>query len=147
MHGRCWNMLWREAGWLALGLALAGCGRESATLQSAERIHTAFLTALRDNDRQQVRDLFVDDDTRDEQVHHALSEIQSEMEGVHGAFPTGGHLSDVQVMRIENRGAGKRAWSRWQYANRPVCHQADLTRTPQGWRVVAFNVTTEGCTP
>ena len=139
--------LWRGGPWLTLGLALllAACGGTSA--QSPEQVPQAWVLALRDNDREQALALFADSQFKEFQVQPALSTVQNEMHRPVGTFGTGGPLISVRAVRMEDRGAGKRGWSRWQYAREELCHLTDLSQTPQGCRVVYFNLTTEPCAP
>ena len=111
-------------------------------------MHSAFLLALRNNDREGVLALTVDD----QQAPRAdafLRMVQRYMysTATEGPYATGGKLLDIRVTGIEDRGAGKRGWSAWQYARKTVCHIADLQQTPAGWRVTDFNITAEECVP
>jgi hypothetical protein len=139
--------VWYVFPWLTLGLALllAACGGVSA--RSAEQVHAAWLAALQANDREQALALFADTQFKELQVQPALNTVQNEMHRPVGPFGRGGPLLSVRAVRMEDRGAGKRGWSRWQYANEELCHITDLTLTPQGWRVVDFNLTTDPCAP
>ena len=130
---------------LALGLALvvAGCGRQNA--RSPEQVHAVWLEALRTNDREQALAVFADTPFKEMQVQSALTMVQNELHRPVGTFGSGGALVSMRAVKLEDRGAGKRGWSRWQYAREELCHITDLTQTPQGWRVVAFNLTAAAC--
>ena len=154
-HVHHWNGLRRGCAWLTLivMLALAGCGRQRAPAPavaaptSPEEVHAAFLAALRANDREQVMTLTVDD----QQAARAetwLRMIQTYMHSTttEGPHATGGNLSAVEVVKLDDRGVARRGWSRWAYARKTICHVADLTQTSQGWRVTSFHTTTEACT-
>ncbi len=122
-----------------LAITLAACS--GGTAQSATEVHEAFLTALRTNDREGVLALTV----ADQQALRAdswLGMMQPYLfsTSTEGPYATGG-LTDVQAVRIEDRGTGKRAWSRWQYVKTTTCHITDLSTTPDGWRVVDYNLT------
>ena len=105
--------LWRACPWVMLGLALllAACGQASA--QTPEQVHLAWLEALRTNDREQALALFADSQFKELQVQPALSTVQNEMHRPVGTFGTGGPLISVWAVWMEDRGAGKRGWSRW----------------------------------
>jgi len=160
MHGSNKAMVRRAGTALVLGLALAltacggghsdGSGSVEQAPQSAEAVHAAFLTALRANNRAQVLALTV----TDQQISRAdefLQRVRSYMDTTisSGPYATGGNLSDVQVIGIEDQGAAKHAWSRWQYAKKAICHETELTQTPAGWRVLEFYVpgSDARCTP
>ncbi len=133
---------------LLLALALTACGGRGDAAQSVDEVHTALLLALRNNDREGVLVLTVED----QQAPRAdafLRMVQRYMysTATEGPYATGGTLLDVRVTGIEDRGAGKRGWSAWQYARKTVCHIADLQQTPAGWRVTDFNITAEECVP
>ena len=148
-----WKTLRHLATWLTLGLApvLAACGGggESASAQhgaaatphSAEQVHEAYLAALRNNNREQVLALTVDDQQAT-RADEALRMVQSYMysKTTTGPYATGGNLSHVRVVKIEDQGTVKRVWSLWQYARKAVCHATELTQTSQGWRVLEFYV-------
>ncbi len=143
MHdNRSWPTRWYRAAALAgvLGITLMACGGASG--ESATEIHDRWLTALRTNDRTQALALFAETAYRDTAVDSKLRMMQAY---IHSTLTTGPHatggLVDVQAVRIEDRGAGKRAYSRWQYVKRTECHATDLTSTPEGWRVVDYNLT------
>ncbi|MDQ5850858.1 MAG: hypothetical protein M3380_02075 [Chloroflexota bacterium] len=154
-----WNSPHCASAWLTLivVLVLAGCGGQHpddpaggavAAPISAEEVHTAFLVALRANNREQVIALTVDD----QQAARAetwLRIVQSYMHSTatEGPYATGGNLSAVEVVKVDERGAARRGWSRWAYARKAICHIADLAQTPEGWRVTSFHTTTEACTP
>ena len=135
------------ATWLTLGLmlVLTACGGSddgaAAAPRSAEQVHAAYLAALRANNREQALALTIDDQ-QEIRVDEALRMVQSYMysKATTGPYATGGDLSDVQVVKIEDRGTATHAWSRWQYARKAVCHETALTQTSQGWRVAEFYV-------
>ena len=141
------------AAWFTLGLVLVltacGGGRQSASAQygaaatrhSAEQVHAAYLVALRNNNREQVLALTVDDQQAI-RADEALRMVQSYMYSTTttGPYATGGNLSDVRVVKIEDQGTVTHAWSLWQYARKAVCHETALTQTSQGWRVTEFYV-------
>ncbi len=144
---------------LTLVLALTACGGgdtsaraggSEAAVGSAEATHAAFLAALRTNNREQVLALTVDDQQA-QRADEFLQRVQSYMDSTttEGPYATGGQLSDVHVTRLEDRVTATYAWSRWQYARKAVCHETELTQTPQGWRVLEFYVpgSDEHCTP
>ena len=62
-----------------------------------------------------------------------------------GPYVTGGALRRVEVEPLVAQAAGRQGRSRWLYPSRTVCYRAELASTTAGWRVAAFNVTTEGC--
>ena len=143
---------------LALVVALTACGSgdpgaragDGEAAGSAETTHAAFLAALRANNREQVLALTVDDQQA-QRADEFLQRVQSYMDSTitEGPYATGGQLLDVRLTRLEDRGAATHAWSRWQYARKAVCHETELTQTPQGWRVLEFYVpgSDEHCTP
>jgi hypothetical protein len=106
------------------------------------------LEALRNNDREQVLALLADTQGKEIHAHAALSVIQEEMNRPVGDFGVGGPLLSVRATRMEDRGAGKQAWSRWQYAKEAKCHRTDLSQTKAGWQVTDFNLANrEDCGP
>ena len=126
-------------------LLLMACGGQ--TPRSAEQVHAAWLEALRNNDRERALALLADTPAKEIHLHAALTMIQNEMHRPVGQFGFGGPLLSVRATHMEDRGAGKQGWSRWQYAKEEMCHVTDLSQTPQGWRVVDFNLTTQACGP
>ncbi len=153
MQRRFWTYLlmwWRALPRLGLllVLALTGCGGRGGGEQGVEEVHSAFLLALRNNDREGVLALTVDDQQA-QRADAFLGMVQRYMysTATEGPYATGGTLLDVRVTGIEDRGAGKRGWSAWQYARKTVCHIVDLQQTPAGWRVTDFNITAEECVP
>jgi hypothetical protein len=140
----------RRGVWLLLALVITACAASdgaTATLRTPEQVHDAWITALRGNNREQALVLAADIEFKTDTVDGSLAMIQREKDRITGDGATGGNLAAVRAIKMEERGAGRRAWSLWQYASRSICHQTDLTQTTQGWRVVDFNVTTEGCGP
>ena len=123
--------------------ACAGDGNAASARngESAEEVHTAFLAALRENDRGQVLALTVDDQQA-LRADEFLQRVQAFMYSTttEGPHATGGNLSAVQVTAIEQRGAVTHAWSVWQYTRKAICHETQLTQTPHGWRVLGFYV-------
>ncbi len=153
-HVRPLNSLRYAPAWLTLIvlLVLAACGGQSqhdeavAAPSSAEEAHTAFLAALRANDREQVMALTIDDQ-QTARAETWLRMVQAYMYSTttDGPHATGGNLSAVEVVKLEDRGAATRGWSRWAYARKTICHIADLAQTTQGWRVTSFHTTTTAC--
>ncbi len=135
---RAGNAILRMIPGLVLGLVLVACGGQSS--RTAEQVHTAWLEALRNNDREQVLMLLAETQGKEIHAHAALTVIQNEMHRPVGQFGFGGPLLSVRALTMEDRGAGKLGWSRWQYAKEERCHRTDLSQTPQGWRVVNFNL-------
>ncbi len=109
--------------------------------QAVEEVHAAFLAALRENDREHVLALTVEDQQA-LRADEFLQRVQAFMYSTttEGPHATGGNLSAVQVTAIEQRGAVTHAWSLWQYTRKAVCHETQLTQTPRGWRVLGFYV-------
>jgi hypothetical protein len=124
-------------------ILLAACGETS----NAAQVHADWLQALRDNNRAHALALFADIDGRDNEVQLLLNRIESELHRPVGTFGQGGPLISMQPFKLEDRGAGKRGWSRWQFAREAECYTTDLAQTPKGWRVVDFNQTTKACAP
>src|SRR3954452_10661311 len=133
----------RIATGLGLLLLLAGCGGGATT--NPAQVHQDWLLALRDNNRAHALELFADMDGKDNEVQLLLNRMQDELHRPVGAFGRGGPLISAQAFKLEDRGAGKRGWSRWQFAREAECYTTDLAQTPQGWRVVDFNQTTKAC--
>ena len=140
--------------WWMLGvlLVLTACGGSSSDGRGAtgaatvphhvEDVHAALLAALRGNDRVQVMELTVED----QQAARAdtwLRMVQSYMSSTttDGPYATGGQLSRVEVVRLEDHGAATWGWSRWVYARKTICHVAEFAETAQGWRVTSFHTT------
>ena len=130
--------IWHVIPGLVLGLVLVACGGQGG--RTVEQVHTAWLEALWNNDREQVLALLADTQGKDIHAHAALTVIQNEMHRPVGQFGFGGPLLSVRALKMEDRGVGKQGWSRWQYAKEERCHRTDLSQTPQGWRVVDFNL-------
>jgi hypothetical protein len=134
---------------------LTACGTASQTvtrqqpvdLTDATAVHAAFVTALQTNDRAGVVALTVDD----QQAARAGTWLQMiasyrDSTATEGPYVTGGALRRVEVESLVAQAAGQQGRSRWLYPSRTVCYRAELASTAAGWRVAAFNVTTEGCT-
>jgi len=88
-------------------LFLTACSVEPAP--TAAEVHANWLMALRSGDRTQAEALFVASDARAAQVQHAVAAIAADMDGTLGAFPTGGHLTGVEVVRLDKHDATARA--------------------------------------
>jgi len=132
---------------MLVATACRGNSPEERAGGGAEQVHAALLVALRANDRAQVMALTVED----QQAARAetwLRMVQSYMDSTttEGPYATGGKLSRVEIVTIEEQGAARRGWSRWIYAQKTICHVAELAQTSQGWRVTRFHTTTEACT-
>lgn len=141
--------------WLTAAMAVltaCGSGSQTATRQQAvdvtdaTAVHAAFVTALQTNDYAGVIALTVDD----QQAARAGTWLQMitsyrDSTATDGPYVTGGTLRRVEVEPLVAQGAGQQGRSRWLYPSRTVCYRADLSSTTAGWRVAAFNVTTEGC--
>ena len=155
MYGRAGNGMQYGRSWL-LGLALltacgSGGGRAGDTApvsHGAAAVHTAWLTALRTNDRDQALALFAAGSFKEAQVHAALSMMQQYMfsQTTEGPYATGG-LREVRAVKLDARGGGMAAWSRWIYAKQTNCHRTDLAQTQAGWRVTDYTLTNPGECP
>ena len=149
MNRCCGNTCRHTRVWVLSGLlllVLTACGQDGSAASasngdSAEEVHTAFLAALRENDRGQVLALTVEDQQA-LRADEFLQRVQAFMYSTttEGPHATGGNLSAVRVTAIEQRGAVTHAWSVWQYTRKAVCHETQLTQTPHGWRVLGFYV-------
>lgn len=141
--------------WLtAVMAALTACGTASQTatrqhmvdVTDATAVHAAFVAALQTNDRAGVVTLTVED----QQAARAGTWLQMiasyrDSTATDGPYVTGGALRRVEVEPLVAQGVGQQGLSRWLYPSRTVCYRAELASTTAGWRVAAFNVTTEGC--
>ena len=139
---------------IAAMTALTACGSASQAVThqravdstDATAVHAAFVTALQTNDRAAAVALTVDDQ-QDARAGTWLQMIASyrDSTATEGPYVTGGALRRVEVEPLVVQGAGQQGRSRWLYPSRTVCYRAELSSTTGGWRVAAFNVTTEGC--
>lgn len=125
---------------VALTACSAGGTGGAVAPRSAEQVHAAWIMALRFNNREQALALLADMEFKTAEVDGALDMVRREMRRAGGNGETGGNLAVVQPVRMEDQGNGKQAWSSWTYAGQTFCHRTDLSQTPAGWRVTAFNL-------
>lgn len=116
---------------LALALVLAGCGTHAQATQSPAEVHTAWITALRANDRQAAQALLANDAAIG--VDRALEQAQYL---VTLDTPQTGRLQAVDVVPPVAQGKGQLAQSIWRLDRLTSCFRATLAETPVGWRVI-----------
>lgn len=124
----------------ALGALLAGCGGE--TSNSPEETHTAWVAALRANDREAAQALLAPD--AEVSVDRALAQAQY-LVG-HGAEGTG-VLVAVDVEPLRAQGAGQVGRSVWRLERLNSCFLTTLARTEAGWRVTGWAERQTDCPP
>lgn len=124
---------------LCIVVALAGCSAESAR-QSPTDVHSAWIAALRGNDRQAAQALIADD--AELSVDRALEQAQylvtHSPEGV-GVFVA----VDVEAPTAE--GAGQVGRSIWRLERLNSCFLTTLADTDAGWRVTGYAERQTGC--
>jgi hypothetical protein len=142
--------------WLVVAVAvLTGCQTAASSVvtgdgvdpDDAATIHAALVTALQTNDRAAVVALTVDE----QQAARADTWLQMiaayrDSTMTEGPYATGGALLDVEIDALVPQGAGRHGISRWRYPRRTICYRTELALGAAGWRVAAFNATTEACT-
>lgn len=102
--------------------------------RTPEQIHSAYLKALRLNDRATLKQLTDPDGQTSAIVSARLKAMQYEMSPSNPT--TGGGLATIQVLRVVDDGGGKRGYSRWVYARTAICHEALLSQDAEGgWLV------------
>jgi hypothetical protein len=111
---------------------LAACGASGDTRSPAE-VHTAWIDALRANDRQAAQALLADDTTVG--VDQALEQAQYL---VTLAVPQTGRLQSVDVEAPVVQGAGQVGRSIWRLERLTSCFHTTIAETPAGWRVTGF---------
>jgi hypothetical protein len=117
---------------LLITLLLAACGASGDTSSPAE-VHTAWIDALRANDRQAAQALLADDATV--AVDWALEQAQYL---VTLYVPQTGRLQSVDVEAPVAQGAGQVGRSIWRLERLTSCFHTTLTETAAGWRVTGF---------
>jgi hypothetical protein len=132
-RARC---LWRLA--LVLVLVLTACGSGERG-EGPEAVHAGWVHALRDNDRAALLALAANSEFREVTVDQSLTTMQDYVRSGYGATGVdGGAFQGVDVLPLADRGRGKVGYSRWRFANLAICYSAELTATPDGWRVVQW---------
>lgn len=130
---RCWPIV------LPMLLTLAGCGAEGAR-QSPIDVHSAWIAALRGNDRQAAQALLADD--AELSIDRALEQAQYLVN--HG--PEGvGVLVAVDVEAPTAEGAGQVGRSIWRLERLNSCFVTTLAETDSGWRVTGYAERQTGC--
>lgn len=117
---------------LLIALLLAVCGAGGDT-RSPTEVHTAWIDALRANDRQAAQALLAGDATV--AVDWALEQAQYL---VTLDVPQTGRLQSVDVEAPVAQGAGQVGRSIWRLERLTSCFHTTLAETPAGWRVTGF---------
>lgn len=111
---------------------LAACGDGRDTRSPAE-VHTAWIDALRANDRNAAQELLADDATV--AVDWVLEQAQYL---VTLDVPQTGRLQSVDVEAPVAQGAGQVGRSIWRLERLTSCFHTTLAETAAGWRVTGF---------
>ncbi|NNJ12916.1 hypothetical protein EKD04_021545 [Chloroflexales bacterium ZM16-3] len=126
---------------LLLGLLLTSCSTQASQQPPAE-VHTAWIAALRANDRAAAQQLLADDAAVT--VDRALEQAQYlEILDV----PQTGRLQAVDVAPPVVQGAGQVATSIWRLEQLTSCFRATLAETPQGWKITDWAEFQTDCPP
>lgn len=127
--------------WIGLSLAallLTACGT-AATAQTPEDVHATWVQALRDNDRETLQSLAVDDTFREATVDGYLTLMQDYLTRGYAAMGVnGGAFQGVDVLSVADAGQGKTGYSRWRFERTTICYAATLTATESGWKVLSW---------
>lgn len=125
----------------ALLLLLTGCGGGQQSMSPAE-VHTAWIAALRGNDRQAAQALVARDAGLD--VDRALDQAQYL---VTLDTPQTGRLQAVDVEEPVTQGAGEVAISIWRLEHLTSCFRTTLAQTDDGWKVTGWDERESDCPP
>lgn len=125
----------------ALLLLLAGCGGGQPAMSPAE-LHTAWIAALRGNDRQAAQNLIASDSSVD--VDRALEQAQYL---VTLDTPQTGRLQAVDVEAPVTQGAGAVAISIWRLERLTSCFRTTLAQIDDGWKVTGWDERESDCPP
>lgn len=118
---------------------LAACGGDRGASSPGE-VHTAWIEALRANDRQAAQTLVASDASLD--VDRALEQAQYLV--THDAQGAG-RLVAVDVEAPVQQGAGQVATSIWRLERLNSCFRATLAETSDGWRVTNWEERQTDC--
>jgi hypothetical protein len=129
-----------------LAALLAACGSATGSASpstSADEVHTQWVEALRDNDRQAA--LAVRADGTSEliaaEVDQILRETQQEISSGQIIYYNGenfGEFQQVTTLPVRENGAGRVGVSVWSYSEQPMCYRTTLAETSEGWRVTQW---------
>ncbi|HEU4324850.1 MAG TPA: hypothetical protein VFS21_17020 [Roseiflexaceae bacterium] len=121
------------------GTTTGGQGNPAATVAPAatatpvaltpDEVHTTWVHALRDNDRQTAFPLVTVENQQ--YVDRSISEIQNMIASTaYGAF------TGVEALPTTDLGAGKVGLSRWSFEQRSYCYQLNLAEVEAAWQIV-----------
>lgn len=128
---------------IGLGLGIGACGNSTAA--APEDVHTAWVRALRSNDRQALLSLAAESPYREVTVDQTLTTMQEYVRhGYSTVGVNGGALQGVDVLPLADRGQGKVGYSRWRFEAVTICYATELTPTEAGWRVLQWGQEDEG---
>lgn len=126
---------------IVFGIALSGCGGGQAA-QSPAEVHSAWIAALRGNDRRAAQELIAADAAVD--VDRTLEQAQYL---VTLDTPQTGRLQAVDVEAPVTQGAGWTATSVWRLERLTSCFRTTLGETSEGWRVTGYAEVQSDCLP
>lgn len=138
---------------LALVLVLSGCAASSTEIginrTDPTAVNAAWVAAVRDNDREAAAALY-DAGSAEANSYNINNYLTSMADNIH---PVGkprfnyGAFQAAEALDVQDVGAGKRAFSRWVFANSTLCYVADLSLSDGAWTVTSwgFTTATENC--
>jgi hypothetical protein len=126
---------------LSVTLLLGACGG-SPTRHEPPALHSAWIAALRANDRQAAQRLLADDATIS--IDQALAQAQYL---VTLNSPQTGHLQAVDLLPPTTQGAGQEATSLWRLDLFTSCFRASMAQTNAGWRITNWAEYRTDCPP
>lgn len=138
---------WIMAALLALLAGLvSACGGASGSTgaqASADEVHTQWVEALRDNNRQAALDVRADGTSEliAAEVDQTLTRIQQEVSSGQIIFYRGenfGEFQQVTILPVREDGAGRVGVSVWSYSEQPMCYRTTLAETTDGWKVTQW---------
>ena len=118
-------------------LVLTACG--STPPLTPDNVHSKFVQALTNNDRQKVLDLMapevrvgVDQFLNRIQEVKAGNDLPTRYAGKHGKFV------GAEALPLIDEGKGKVGVSVWRWEHALACYQAVLAQTDAGWKVTEW---------
>lgn len=130
--------IWIGLSFVATVLLLPACGASTAT-QGPEVVHSAWVQALRENDRETLQGLAAETEFREATVDGYLTRMQDYLANGYVAMGVnGGAFQGVDVLGMTDQGQGKIGYSRWRFERTAICYVTKLTATDTGWKVLSW---------